>query len=500
MRVDLDQPVSGISPSVCDFLNKGSRAVERQKRLQRKRLDYMRWVQHTQDMSSSSSSDNRAKAHRSVRALTRTCLAHGFMETCSDVPGVSQGKAGRWKRWARKPSVWPLLRGPAPAVKKGRCRQGEAALQAWEDILAEFSAKADSDVMETHISPAEVDILAENCCRSAPGQKLFGSLEEAVDAMRASGPEGVELQAKGVLSLEQLINDDAMCAARSLKLDAPEVLLHMLKDHPSLAVQKACCACIAAIVASGNDGRTCVGALGGIQALVSAMHRYANSVDLQESCCRGLKELAAQHATNCQSLLQVSGLDAVVEAMRLHPASAQLQVAACGVIRNTSSGSSKCQSQLASLGAMQRVMCAVAWHSKDVRVQCAGIWALFCLVLQNRALQGEAVAQGAIHAVLSAMKAQTSVRAVQEAGCYALRELASAVVTDVSLWSDMAQAVSRAMRDHSDPALQKAGHAVRQRLFARGLRRMSTPATQLVKPSIVKRRRLATPSLPVILE
>jgi len=424
MELDLDQPFQGISASACDLLNKGSRAAERQRRLQRKRLDYMRWVKNTQDISASTSSDNRAKAHRSVRALTRTCLAHGSMETCSDVPGVSQGKAGRWKRWARKPSVWPLLRGPVTAVKKGRCRQGEAALQAWTDLLAEFSGEADSDVMETHQRPAEVDTLVENCCISAPSQILFRSLEEALGAMRASGPEGVELQAKGALSLEHLINDDAMCAARSLKLEAPEVLLHLLKNHASLAVQKACCTCIAAIITSGNDGRTCVGALGGIQALVSAMHKYSNSVDLQESCCRGLKELAAQHATNRESLLQVSGLDAVVGAMRLHPASAHLQVAACGVLRNTSSGSSKCQNQLASLGAVQRVICAVAWHCKDARVQCAGIWALFCLVLQNRALQGEAVAQGAIHAVLSAMKAQASLRAVQEAGCYALRELA----------------------------------------------------------------------------
>lgn len=500
MEVDSDQPIQGISPSICDFLNKGSRAAERQRRLRRKRLDYMRWVQQTPEISVATSSDNRAKAHRSVRALTRTCLAHGSMETCSDVPGVSQGRAGRWKRWARKPSVWPLLRGPVPAVKKGRCRQGDAALQAWTDLLAEFPGEADLDVMEGHDGPATVDTEVESCHSSTHSQMLFQSLEDALEAMRANGPEGVELQAKGALSLDQLMEDDATCAAQCVKLEAPKLVLNVLEGHASLAVQKACCACIAAIIASGHDGRTCVGALDGIPALVSAMHKHPNSVDLQENCCRGLKELVAQNATNCEKLLQVSGLDAVIGAMRIHPASAQLQVAACGVLRNTSSGSSKCQNQLASLGAIQRVICAIAWHSKDARVQCAGSWALFCLVLQNRALQGEAVAQGAIHAVLSAMKAQADVRVVQEAGCYALRELANAVVTDVSLWSEMAQAVSRAMRDHTDPALQKAGHAARQRLSARSLRRMSTPASQLVKPSIVKRRRFAAPSLPVIFE
>lgn len=80
-------------------------------------------------------------------------------------------------------------------------------------------------------------------------------------------------------------------------------------------------------------------------------------------------------------------------------------------------------------------------------MQCACCWALFCLCVQKCPLQQELARQGAIPAVLRAMRmanakarSHLDMRAdlyaqleVQEAGCWVLRELATAVTSNVQL-------------------------------------------------------------------
>ncbi|CAE7480865.1 unnamed protein product [Symbiodinium sp. CCMP2456] len=199
-------------------------------------------------------------------------------------------------------------------------------------------------------------------------------------------------------------------------------------------------------LANAVQGRSLIFACGGIPTLLEAMRRCSASAD----------ELAAMNAQMREHLLKESALEMVINAMKNHVQHGRVQAA---------------------LGAGQRVLQAMAQHTKDAALQCACCWALFCLSVRKPTLQQELARQGALRATLAAMKSQSSVAKVQEAGCWVLRELASTV-----------QALSVAIHEHDVPEVQKAGSAARQRLAVRGFR-LSQFQTQLVRPSIVKRRR-----------
>jgi len=451
------------------------RAVDRLKGLQKKRADYKRWQQKAD---TSSMGQQRAKAHRSARAQTRTCLAKGAVEIYSDMPTISMGKAGKWKRWARKPSVSPMLHLPGAGRRQG----SSPALKAWMELVAE---------------PGDFEMEGVEESAEQPEQPVatpsFSCVEDAMDAIRQG-----EAAVAGLLALGRLAFADGEIAAR-IGDEGVTMALQLMRARPQEhVVQQAGSLVLAAVTTSGFSGRAKVAA-SGIEAMVSAMSAHPDAIDIQENCCHALKLLAAQDSETRDKVMQRS-LDAVLSAMRQHGASPRIQMAALGVMRNVSAGSSENQGTLASKGAAQRVLHAMALHSKDAGVQCAGCWALFCITVQNKTLQLDVAGRGGIHAVLAGLKSHPTMLKVQEAGCWALRELACTVVSDVDLWLNMAQTVSRAMREHAAPELQKAGQAARQRLASRGVRRMSLSGAQLVKPSITKRRRLAGPSLPVITE
>mmetsp|Transcript_66742 Transcript_66742/g.118072 ORF Transcript_66742/g.118072 Transcript_66742/m.118072 type:complete len:513 (-) Transcript_66742:71-1609(-) len=473
------------------------RAADRLRGLQKKRAEYKRWLQKgngCQKKSAgkpvqacsdiSSMGDHRAKAHRSARAQTRTCLAKGAVEIGSDMPIVSMGRAGKWKRWARKPSVSPMLHLPV----SGRRQEASPTLKAWMELVADPSVDLDMDAVEESAEP-ETSLLSQML-------PSFSCMEDAIVAICQEG----EAQVAGVLALGRLAYSDARKAAQIGDREGVEMILDIMRARPQqFVVQQACCLILAAVTASGPSGRAQV-ASGSIEALVSAMHTLPDAADIQENCCQTLKELAAQDAETREKVLRSSALSAVLTAMRRHSANPRIQIAALGVVRNVSAGSSENQGRLASNGAAQRTLYAMALHSKDAGVQCAGCWALFCITVQNRALQWDVAGRGGIHAVLAGMKSHVAMLKVQEAGCYALRELAGTVVSDVDLWLDMVHTVSRALRECPAAELQKAGQAARQRLASRGVRRIYASGSQLVEPSIVKRRRLTGTSLPVITE
>jgi len=485
---------------------KRCRALERHRGLQRKRADYVRWLQRARSSQEASSSSPKAgwprsKPHRSARALMRTCLAQGSMEMYTDVPSVSMGHVGKSKRATRKPSVSPALSLRQSVCSGSACqrrRKGGAALEAWMDLLEETG---DVDIeTETVDAPdaAPQSLPPSFGENSQEASCAHSSVEAALQAMRSEAD-----LCSGMLSLEKLAMESAQNAARIVDLEAVEFLIGRLQLPCNAAVQKAGCSVLACITRSGNQERARVAAAGGAQVFVSTMLAQSSSAEIQENCCSALKELAAQDAATRDQLTKSGAVQAVLGAMKLHAPCPRVQSTACGVLRNlTTAGGccdAQCQEHLASLGAVQRVLHAMAMHGKDANVQCAGCWALFCLVVQNRSLQLDVAVKGGVHAVLAGMRAHVRAPKVQEAGCYAIRELANTVVSDVELWLDMVQSVSRALRENAAAAeLQRAGQAARQRLAVRGKR--ITHSAHLVRPSITKRRRMAAPVLPVIAE
>eukprot|EP00439_Symbiodinium_sp_Y106_P029117 s5387_g3.t1 len=455
--------VGGSEAQVDFLLQKHCRAAERNRCLRRKREDYRRWLQGLgshqvpQDKAPRTSAQRQSKPHRSARALKRTCLAKGSMATCTDVPSVYLGRGGRSRKLARKPSVSPLL----SLQQDVSLDQTRCPLEAWMNIV---DASAGMDTDEASPSPSE------------PPEA--GSIEKPMQALKEvlqqSSTKAVVAVLPVLLAIELLLTRDSGYSAVFLESEGVQCCLECLrrqfprKSDPAIA--RAVCAILANVVARETSGRSLIFACGGIPTLLEAMRRCSASAD----------ELAAMNAEMREHLLKESALEMVINAMKNHVQHGRVQIAACGVLRNSSATSDACQSHLAALGAGAS---HIQTHSipecfaKDAALQCACCWALFCLSVRKPTLQQELARQGALRATLAAMKSQSAVAKVQEAGCWVLRELASTV-----------QSLSVAIHEHDVPEVQKAGSAARQRLAVRGFR-LSQFQTQLVRPSIVKRRR-----------
>ncbi|CAJ1442183.1 unnamed protein product [Effrenium voratum] len=459
-------------------MEKAHRALERNRRLQRKREDNKQWLQPYSVRQAKptpwTSAQRASKPHRSARALMRTCLAKGTMATCTDVPSVYLGRGSRSRKLARKPSVSPLL----SLQQDVSLRRARGAWQAWMELLDQYG-QMDAEEPEDTAS-------CEPCadCTTVP---------KALEAIRGERGRGGRAHAM-LCALERLMADLGNVALL-VEMEGVPLLLDRLCGEDA-AVVKVVSELLAILIYKSAAGRAQVLAAAGVELLLAAMQRHS-LWEVQENCCKALKELAAKEAA-AREQLQESGLQTILTAMKNHLSNARVQVVACGVLRNTSARSGKYQAQLASLGAGQLVIQAMAFHSKDPTVQCACCWALFCLCVQKCHLQQDLARQGAVHATLSAMTMPDP--KVQEAGCWVLRELATTITSNVQLWLEMVQAVSNAMRDYDEPAVQKAGLTARQRLAQRGFKMTQTQQSQLVRTSILKRRRSLGPALSPIPE
>ncbi|CAK9076616.1 unnamed protein product [Durusdinium trenchii] len=440
---------------------KFQRALDRNRRLQRKRENtkklshpHPHGFHQVPTKTPWTSAQRRTKPHRSARALMRTCLAKGSMATCTDVPSVYLGRGSRSRKLARKPSVTPLL-----------SLQQDMSLRPAQGI--------------DWIDETEQETPSEPSCDCSTVAKALEALKD----------KAWERERRPILlALEQLMADPSNLP-RLVDMEGVKVVLDCLQQDAAVASG------LLTMVTRNAKGREQVMAADGVRLLVTAM-RHSQSWEVQENCCKALKELAVSEAS-AREQLKDDGLQVVLDAMKKHLSVARVQVAACGVLRNTCACSSKYQAHLISLGAGQRVLQGMARHNKDATVQCACCWALFCLCAQKCPLQQEMARQGALPAVLRAMRLANP--KVQEAGCWVLRELATTLTSNVQLWLDVVQAVSTAMRDHAGQEVQKAGLAARQRLALRGFKLTQLQA-QLVRPSIVKRRRSLGPVLSPIPE
>ncbi|CAE7216407.1 GIP [Symbiodinium necroappetens] len=123
--------------------------------------------------------------------------------------------------------------------------------------------------------------------------------------------------------------------------------------------------------------------------------------------------------------------------------------------------------------------------SADVQESCCKI--LKELAAMNAQMREHLLKESALEMVINAMKNHVQHGRVQVDGNgESLSKGASAVFCSDEV---RVQALSVAIHEHDVPEVQKAGSAARQRLAVRGFR-LSQFQTQLVRPSIVKRRRM----------
>ncbi|OLQ06917.1 Copia protein [Symbiodinium microadriaticum] len=152
-------------------------------------------------------------------------------------------------------------------------------------------------------------------------------------------------------------------------------------------------------------------------------------------------------------IFDCGGIPTLLEAMRRCSASADVQESCCKILK------AQMREHLLKESALEMVINAMKNHVQHGRVQVGSSSPSMSMLV---VLLQELARQGALRATLAAMKSQSAVAKVQ--------------------------ALSVAIHEHDVPEVQKAGSAARQRLAVRGFR-LSQFQTQLVRPSIVKRRR-----------
>jgi hypothetical protein len=531
---------------------KAERTSARQRNMEKKYVRYLLSYTaepETQHTVSQTRGRRRARPHRSARALTRTFLSKGEVETGTDVPCVLVDHDEKFTPWARKPSVSPSLSCKrigafVPSTESQSREIGSPAESLAESVepvdLGKSTSMEEQCFRENHPvdagSPAEsvperldaqVDAaVVMKDCQMESDYSLLCALcsENGIQPQLCSTDEGIGETATNIMLIMRSWLDTPKIQEKSFSAlehfatnrgwkaivanDGVAAILNAIRRHTSVeTLQERGCKLLGHIVAFNGDCRSAVASLGGVEIVLSAMRAHRHSLAVQSTGCRVLKELAACGDAVQEAILSASGIEAVMDSMEVHAATSDVQIAACGVFRNMSAGRKHLQDKIVTLGGVAKVLKAMRQHGRCEAVQWAGIWSLFCLALQNQSAQKDIAGEGGICQVLQAMSTHLKVLRVQEAGCWALKELAPMIESDV-VRSECVQMVSVVLSVHNAAELCKVGRlALRKFLmltrFAPGVGSMPKACrfAMLGEQSMLKRRRFPTSNdLPTILE
>jgi len=460
----------------------------------------------------------------------RTSLAKGTVETCTDVPCVVMGKnTMRWKN-GRKAKVSPMLSYRANdlySLEGTSCSLDSVEVDGGFELSEETRRqiqKVEPEASRQHLiveateerqqaSAAERDVQpARKVADALPPEQPPPPPDEVQILLRTMRSAHPQTYFQAAVDLERFMcqQGQAKSAAQHLvSLGGLFTLVGVLEtDAVQADTYQVACRLLIRTLTSGAASRADLLASGGIRAVLKAMAAHVTAEPVQRFGCCLLKELVVGSSHARQEVFECDGVNLVATAMRNHISSAALQIAACGVVRNlTLSGGvvlAEQQAALASAGGLEAVVAAMIAHQADPNVQSACCWSLACLTSQSPELQEEARASGATARVLVAMDCHVAIASLQEAACWALKELVGSETT-LAIWSGAVRAVSRAMREHSAEQVQKAARVALRKLALRKVVPAHACAVRrdilnLVKPSIVKRRRSPAVSLPPIQE
>jgi len=198
---------------------KGQTASRRASSLSKDRADYKKRT------SSSSRNGRKVTAtpvgsdsvtpHRAARAATRTCLAKDGIDASSDMPQISMGQAGAWKRWMRKPSVSKSLDFPdsAQQVATGETSHRFLPAEGTDEEVLKLQMKVEEEgrVMLENIRMRAME-KAEEMKHVAEGAVALsecsvGAVAKEVQCENRIGFDDGVADAAEVASLPESVND-----------------------------------------------------------------------------------------------------------------------------------------------------------------------------------------------------------------------------------------------------------------------------------------------------
>ena len=258
---------------------------------------------------------------------------------------------------------------------------------------------------------------------------IFGAIQIVVTSMRAHSHSG-RLQTEGCVLLERMTSN------ADNSLTGPGLI--PFTKH---------------IAFSDRVSRTAKAvSAGGIEAVVSAMYRHAESCSMQTQACKALSSMTLNSADNRVRACGVDAVEAVVNAMCKHEDDIHLLEAALSALVNLTLNCAGNQEDAGpGSGAVEAIVAAMRTSVVHAGVQRYGLWALKILVGSDDHNCLDASCAGAIPAVLAAMRVHTSNVDVQEYGCCVLGNLAMNDTDDrweASILGAM-QATVTAMRAHA---------------------------------------------------
>jgi hypothetical protein len=170
-----------------------------------------------------------------------------------------------------------------------------------------------------------------------------------------------------------------------------------------------------------------IGAAGGVHAVLAAMQRHVDCVDVQESGCWALSHLVHRSVAHASAMVCGGGLGIVLCAMRRHPQAVTVQECGMTALRGLlhvvghGCGDAMCSTAVAPAAAVEDVLVTMRQHVHSAALQQVGCAALLTLAGSSNDNKALIVARGGVEAVVAAMRRHVSCVEAQLLGCDALK-------------------------------------------------------------------------------
>jgi len=160
----------------------------------------------------------------------------------------------------------------------------------------------------------------------------------------------------------------ALCVLQKKSIETVDILYIMKRIPYDAVVQERACERLW-ILSWEDDNAVCIGRVGGIPLLLTAMARFPHNGHLIQCACETLQNLCAVNDFNRHEVAELGGVALIVQGMMRHEKVAGIQLCSCGALANVVASRSKYLLKvLLESGALDAVMSAAVQFSTEESV------------------------------------------------------------------------------------------------------------------------------------
>eukprot|EP00727_Mastigamoeba_balamuthi_P009803 m51a1_g5445 hypothetical protein (882) ;mRNA; r:194469-197411 len=199
------------------------------------------------------------------------------------------------------------------------------------------------------------------------------------------------------------------------------VALDALREHPdNVRVAETSCALLRSL--ASTEGHAAISSGGGVELVVGAMKRFADSAAVQDSAMGALVYLVSSSAKNVAAVSRCAGVEATVAAMQAHRVSDGVQKRGCQLLSKYATVVGE-EQHIQRCGGIKAVVDAMLQYPAHAEVQRSACTALHNLILNATENNAAVIEYGGLPAVCAALRTNPQVKEIQQLGCFIVRRL-----------------------------------------------------------------------------